>query len=248
MSLGYEKEDKKKIAILSGLCESIKETGTVIFAAHSNHHSKVAYPASFKSVIGIKYVEGLKKNVMIDFNNRNIILSTDCVCISKIGSNYVRKGNSYLCPFISGVYGSFLQQGLVKNIDNFLSKEKKEYLQKIYLCKDMILNNLIPRHKKLAYYTNKVDENNIKHFNYLSSKVNHILLITDINKLNELETGSCVFIGQCNISLYEYYKLKELVTNIRYNKVNIVMMYPIFNAIERLQFMKEIDAIYSLYI
>lgn|GEM_PF-1637994 len=168
LSLGSCTATAKKIDILRQVCEEAIEKGIVIFAADPNLPNMKSYPANFERVIGITTSDELKDICHIRYGDRIVEFSDSMVYIPDSTKCTIRRGNSYLCPLIVGLFCNFMG---TRNIDEEAVQEFMNFLQcfshqqnasKIFFDKYKKEENDVLKNKKLLFFADNMDINNMR--------------------------------------------------------------------------------------
>lgn len=234
LSLGFC-GSKEKIYRLKEICDKAIENEIVVFAAHSNN-GKVAYPASFNNVIGVDYDSSIKeKNFYINKKLKNIFLSQPRVDIKKSNSTSYSIGNSILCPYIVGIFCSYINyfklniksKSIQDEFLDFIESMERDYRYKIF----NLLEQDIYSKEALFYPMNSINKETIYDYDELFN-------IVDYCKKSELvEKYDLCIIGLLDkIEDYNGYGVLHLLK--KYKK-DIFMKYAYINTFERYLYSKE---------
>ena len=104
LSLGSCGSTSSRLKELQQVCERAIQRGIVIFAADNNISGKKSYPANFENVIGVVAPENQKEFCKVSYKSRVIEFSDNYVYVPDKMRCIIRRGNSYLCPFLAGLF------------------------------------------------------------------------------------------------------------------------------------------------
>lgn len=234
LSLGFC-GSKEKIDRIREVCDKAIENKIVIFAAHNNE-DKVAYPASFHNVIGVDYDGNIKeKNFYIDKKLKNIFLSQPKIDIKKSNYTSYSIGNSILCPYIVGIFCSYINYFKLniksKNIQakflDFIESMERDYRYKIF----NLLEKDIYNKESLFYPMNSINKETIDSYDGLFNIVDYCKEYELIEKYDLFIIGILDKIENCN-GYGILYLLKKY-------KKDIFMKYAYINTFERYLYSKE---------
>lgn len=250
LSLGYSGSDIDKINKLRNKCQSAIDKGIYIVAASNNVGTKPSYPDSFSNVIGVTSRTDVSNQFLIKIEENEISFSQDFVSIILKEKSIVRKGNSYLCPLVSGWLCQYLytkKRGKCKVTDflkllNYL--DKKDVFNRIYVNRFINEEEDILRGGKTCYFANYVDCNN-KHIYDYNKNLNYIV-DWGFEKINNqpikkiyqyLQNIDVFYIGVLdNIYLKQNYKfMMELFKILMRNNIKIITVFPVLNTYERIK-------------
>ena len=123
LSLGSCGSTSSRLRELQQVCERATQRGIVIFAADNNISGKKSYPANFENVIGVVAPENQKEFCKVSYKRRVIEFSDNYVYVPDEMRCIIRRGNSYLCPFLAGLFCRFVNGNDAedaRSIDSFL--------------------------------------------------------------------------------------------------------------------------------
>lgn len=251
LSLGMH-IDIKKIEKLKSVCLEATSNGILIFSAHSNI-GNVSYPASFNNVIGIGHDKNITKNIFkVDKDNKNIFLSRPLISMNHFGIDASRSGNSFLCPYIVGVFCRYInyyrlplkRKNTHDSLFNFIDLLDKYYKDKIF--------NLLPddlSNKKVLFYPlNKINKNIIESYTYIFDEINYYNLssekydlinsnvYTDIEKA--MEISDLFVIGNIDYEADREYT-KFLIEKVKSYGKDLLIRYSFISTFDRYLLSKE---------
>lgn len=226
---------KEKIDRLREVCDKAIENKIVVFAAHNNDN-RVAYPASFHNVIGINYNSNIKdRNFYIDKNRKDIFLSNPKMDIKNSQCISYSIGNSILCPYIVGIFCSYINyfkldiksKSIQDEFMNFIELMDRDYRYKIF---NLLEKNIYNR-EALFYPMNSINKETIYSYNELFNIVDYCKEYELIKKYD-----LCVIGILDKIEDYDGYGILHILK--KYKK-DIFMKYAYINTFERYVYSKE---------
>ena len=143
LSLGSCGSTSSRLKELQQVCERAIQRGIVIFAADNNISGKKSYPANFENVIGVVAPENQKEFCKVSYKSRVIEFSNNYVYVPDKMRCIIRRGNSYLCPFLAGLFCRFVNgndaedMGSIDSFFDFLVKfSDTKNISKIFFDKN----------------------------------------------------------------------------------------------------------------
>lgn len=255
LSLGICTESKM-ISELEEVCNKAIEKGIVIFSA-DNNHGELAYPSNFKNVIGIGYNKNiLDKNYEVDKEKRKITFSTVNLDIAKETYKYYNRGNSFLVPYVVGIFCRYIKHFKLKTRKNiqdefliFMENLEKEYRYKIFNMididtfeKEAIFYPFNKMNEKIVSdYTDKFNLMGIHKLKELDYEINSTL-----NKLNTYNHMSD-YIDYCDLAIIgeitnkesEYKKqLNQFMLYAKEHKLDLLIRHGYVSTFSRYLFSK----------
>ena len=209
MSIGDEYKYHKEI---EEVCRAATEKGILIVAAYSNQQVEATYPASFPFVMGVRCldIENPLQVLQYDGTGTDVIFSSKFFSLYHVGIPKFYQGNSFGCAVITG----------------YLSNYEDEYEQAILQFVHSTLNGYYPYHtlkqKQCYFLTNRIESGMEKLRNKKTAEQYPVLFI-DHNNYQEI----------CE------YKDRIRIYAMEHPKTEIVLRYPLFNMVERLDFQKK---------
>lgn len=235
----------------SDLLESLQKAiwraisaGIEIIAADNNSQIGYSYPANFKDVIGVKNVIGMKEYVSFDCDNKMVFFSNSLVCVPNIPRYMIKKGNSFLCPLITGVYSKwFVDRNLhLPPFKDFVNDFVKEMISKVFFNHYEEKDRNLVIGKNVLFFTDKMDQNNTQIYNMYKEVCDIKLCFEEVIRNNiediidNVKKNDILFIGALSgefIQKNEEY-LKTLIS-IMIDYINIITVYPLLNISERIK-------------
>ena len=209
MSMGDEYKYHKEI---EEVCRAATEKGILIVAAYSNQKAEATYPASFPFVMGVRCLdmENPVQVLQYDEKKNDVIFSCELFFLYHLGIPVLHPGNSLACAVVTG----------------YLSNYEKQYQQAILQFTLNTLNNYYPyqtlKQKQCYFLTNRIEEPLEQRFIREVTRQYPVLFI-DHNNYQEI---------------FEY-KERIRVYAMENPKTEIILRYPLFNMVERLDFQKK---------
>lgn len=249
LSLGGCSNGSRHIEAMRALCSEAERRGIAVFAANHNMPGMVAYPAYFDSVIGVNTPDGLDNYCQVSFQDQIVNFSENMVYIPDDTQCVIRKGNSYLCPFIVGLFCRFAGR---RKIDTALKKEFMMFLnefsdaqniRKIFFDKSKMSELDALNGKRILFFADEWDYNNQQIFHIYEERAEVKWCFQEIYKKDFKEVADVIrntdvfFIGALgNDFMYqnEGY-LQTLIEYLAKTGIEILMVFPILNTFGRIQ-------------
>lgn len=170
LSLGSCSAAAKRIDILRQVCEEASEKGIFIFAADHNVPNMKSYPANFDCVVGVTTSDELQDICHVRYKERVIEFSDNMVYIPDSSKCTIRRGNSYLCPLIVGLFCNFISKQKISNSDaaaqgfmDFLENLSMNHnATKVFFNKYEMKENYALQGKKILFFADDMDINNMR--------------------------------------------------------------------------------------
>lgn len=253
LSLGSCSVGSKHLLEMKQICDEAERKGIAVFAANHNTPGMVAYPANFDNVIGVNTPEGLESYCQVSFKDKLINFSENMVFVPDDVHCVIRKGNSYLCPFIVGLFCQYvdgrdidieLVEGFMKFLVNF---SKTQNIHKIFFDKSKTQELEELNNKKILYFAEEWDYNNQQIFRIYEENTDiqwcfKDIYLKDFSKIEYiLDSADVFFIGalgnefMCQNEKY----LHRLIEFLAERGVEILMVFPILNTFGRIHLSKE---------
>lgn len=230
MSIGDEYKYHKEI---EKVCRVATEKGILIVAAYSNQKADATYPASFPFVMGVR-CRDMEKSVQVlqyDEKKKDVIFFSKFFSLYHVGIPKFYQGNSLGCAVITG----------------YLSNYEDRYEQEILKFTLNTLNNYYPyqtlKQKQCYFLTNRIEEPLEQRF---------IREVTRTERCDTFQSGMeklrnkkiadqypVLFIDHNNYQEICEYKERIREYAMEHPETEIVLRYPLFNMVERLNFQKK---------
>lgn len=230
MSIGDEYKYHKEI---EEVCRAATEKGILIVAAYSNQQVEATYPASFPFVMGVRCldIENPLQVLQYDGTGTDVIFSSKFFSLYHVGIPKFYQGNSFGCAVITG----------------YLSNYEDEYEQAILQFVHSTLNGYYPYHtlkqKQCYFLTNRIEEPLEQRFIREVTRTERCdTFESGMEKLRNIKTAEqypVLFIDHNNYQEICEYKDRIRIYAMEHPKTEIVLRYPLFNMVERLDFQKK---------
>ena len=230
LSMGDEYKYHKEI---EEVCRVATEKGILIVAAYSNQKAEATYPASFPFVIGVRCLDMDEPVQVLEYDGKknDVIFSCRLFFLYHLGIPVLHPGNSLACAVVTG----------------YLSNYKKQYQQAISQFTHNTLNNYYPyqtlKQKQCYFLTNRMEEPLEQRFMREVTRTEQCdTFESGMEKLRNIKTAeqySVLFIDHNNYQ--EICKYKEYIREyaMKHPEIEIVLRYPLFNMMERLNFQEK---------
>ncbi|MBE5063870.1 S8 family serine peptidase [Lachnospiraceae bacterium DSM 108991] len=253
LSLGCCSSGSKRMQEMKALCNEAEERGIAVFAADHNLPGRIAYPANFDNVVGVNTSEVLEDYCQVKFKDKLVNFSENMVFIPDDTQCVIRKGNSFLCPFLVGLFCRYIgdkdiNTRLIEDFMSFLSElSKKENIEKIFFDKKKAQEMNSLNGKRLLYFADDWDFNNQQMFNIYKKTTDVKWCFKDIYKRDPsvikkilLDADVFFFGALSNEFIYrnEDY-LRWLIEYISKQKINVIMVFPLISTFRRIQLSEE---------
>lgn len=253
LSLGSCVSRTRKVSELELACNEAVEHGIVVFAADNNDPRLNSYPASFRNVISVNTPDGLDQYCQVRYEDQAVEFSENYVYIPDAKRVIVRKGNSFLCPMLVGLFCRFYEEyekkeQLVLQFMELLKElSKHDNISKIFFDKKNPKDIRAMMDKRISFFADDMDFNNRNLYEYYRtvSKVtwsfSEIFGRTVEEMKLELNKNDILFIGVLsNRFLREQedfvHQLVQLAVSM---KKIIVTTIPIINTFDRMKLTKQ---------
>lgn len=230
LSMGDEYKYHKEI---EEACRVATEKGILVVAAYSNQKAEATYPASFPFVIGVRCldIEAPLQVLQYDGTGKNVLFSSKFFSLYHLGIPKFYQGNSFGCAVMTG----------------YLSNYEEGYEQAILEFTHNTLNNYYPyqtlKQKQCYFLTNRMEELLEQRFMREVTRTERCdIFEVGMEKLGNIKTVEqypVLFIDHNNYQ--EICKYKEYIRKyaMEHPEIEIVLRYPLFNMIERLNFQEK---------
>lgn len=249
LSLGSCSPTTKRLKDLKEVCDLAVENGIVIFAADHNMYSVKSYPANFKNVIGVTTQYDAKDYCKIFYKDMVVEFSDNMVYVPDYERCVVRKGNSYLCPFLVGLYCRFIDRNKnysdkVESFMDFLKNfSKKETISRIYFDKYDKKEQYLFSGKKVLFFTDDMDLNNMNLFDMYQDIADISLCFEDVyTNLSDqvekkIEDADIFLIGALSNSFIHENEgyIEKLIEMLVRKKIQIITVFPIISTYQRME-------------
>lgn len=202
-------------------------------AAYSNQQVEATYPASFPFVMGVRCldIENPLQVLQYDGTGTDVIFSSKFFSLYHVGIPKFYQGNSFGCAVITG----------------YLSNYEDEYEQAILQFVHSTLNGYYPYHtlkqKQCYFLTNRIEEPLEQRFIREVTRTERCdTFESGMEKLRNIKTAEqypVLFIDHNNYQEICEYKDRIRIYAMEHPKTEIVLRYPLFNMVERLDFQKK---------
>lgn len=252
LSLGCCSYGSSRIQEMKALCDEAERKGIAVFAADHNVPGHVAYPANFDNVVGVNTPEGLENYFQVKFKDKLISFSENLVFIPDNTQCVIRKGNSFLCPFLVGLFCRFLGDKainvlIIEQFINFLSRlSKKENIERIFFDRKKVQEMNLLNGKRLLYFADDWDFNNQQIFNTYKQIADVRWCFKeiygqepDIIEKKLLEADIFFFGALSNEFIYNNEDYLQWLIEYISKKVNVIMVFPLISTFRRIQLSEE---------
>lgn len=263
LSLGSCGSTSSRLKELQQVCERAIQRGIVIFAADNNISGKKSYPANFENVIGVVAPENQKEFCKVSYKSRVIEFSDNYVYVPDKMRCIIRRGNSYLCPFLTGLFCRFVNGNDaedMRSIDSFFDFLEKfsdtKNISKIFFDKNDEKERYSLQGKKVLFFADDMDYNNLQMY-HMYQEICDIrqcfnrFIQTSFEEMEKLLTGIDVFfIGALSNQFINHNQqyLMRLLDILLTLQIEVVTVFPIINTYERMLLTQESDGtIKSIY-
>lgn len=253
LSLGSCSSGSKRMQKLQALCDEAERRGIAVFAADHNLPGHIAYPANFQNVVGVNTPAEMKGYCQVKFRDRLVNFSENMVFIPDDMQCVIRKGNSFLCPFLVGLFCRYIGD---RRIDPLLIEEfmqflyelsKPQNIQKIFFDKSQLQEMETLKGKRIIYFADEWDYNNQQIFRIYEACSEVKWGFKDIYKKNQkeiehaLEYADIFFVGALSNEFVYQNKLylQWLIEFVANRKIDVIMVFPLLNTYKRIQLAEE---------
>lgn len=259
LSLGSCKPTTKRLNELKAICDMAVENGIVMFAADHNMPGFKSYPANFKNVIGVTTQETAVDYCKVSYGDMVVEFSDNMVYIPDTDRSVVRKGNSYLCPYLVGLYCRFsehsrsVSSNTIKFMEFMKTFSSKDNISKIYFNKYDEKDQYLFSGKKVLFFADDMDFNNMKLYEMYGCIADISMCFHELYPIileERFENIDIFFIGALSnrfINENGLYleKLIELLIN---KSIHIVTVFPLISTYERMEMVANLNGcIKSIY-
>lgn len=227
LSMGDEYKYHKEI---EEACRAATEKGILVVAAYSNQRAEATYPASFPFVIGVRCLDMDEPVQVLQYDEKknDVIFSCRLFFLYHLGIPVLHPGNSLACAVVTG----------------YLSNYKKQYQQAISQFTHNTLNNYYPyqtlKRKQCYFLTNRMEEPLEQRFMREVTRTEKCdtfeIGMEKLENTKTVEQYPVLFIDHNNYQ--EICKYKEYIRKyaMKHPEIEIVLRYPLFNMVERVDF------------
>ena len=257
LSLGSCGSTSSRLKELQQVCERAIQRGIVIFAADNNISGKKSYPANFENVIGVVAPENQKEFCKVSYKSRVIEFSNNYVYVPDKMRCIIRRGNSYLCPFLAGLFCRFVNgndaedMGSIDSFFDFLVKfSDTKNISKIFFDKNDEKERYSLQGQKVLFFTDDMDYNNLQMY-HMYQEICDIHQCFDqfiqisFEEMEQLLTGIDIFfIGALSNQFINHNQqyLMRLLDILLALQIEVVTVFPIINTYERMLLTQQSDA------
>lgn len=249
LSLGCCSSGSKRIKEMKALCDEAEKKGIAVFAANHNLPDHIAYPANFDNVVGVNTLEGANEYCQVKFKDKLVEFSENMVFIPDNTQCVIRKGNSFLCPFLVGLFCRFIgnkriNTQVITEFIEFLSElSETENIEKVFFDKrkKQEMNSL--NGKRILYFADEWDFNNRQMFN-IYKKITEVqwcfkdIYIKNPDVIKKMLCNADVFFFGALSNEFIYYNkdyLEWLIEYISKQKINVIMVFPLISTFQRIK-------------
>lgn len=246
LSLGSCTPTAKRLNELKAVCDKATGNGIVMFAADHNMPGVRSYPANFKNVIGVTTQEAAADYCRISYEDMVVEFSDNMVYIPDSERCVVRKGNSYLCPYLVGLYCRFSEHSgstsgnIVRFMEFMKTFSSEENISRIYFNKYDKKEQYSFEGKKILFFADDMDLNNMNLYDMyrdiadISACFDELYPILQEGNIREADI---FFIGALSNSFIhenETY-LENLIELLMRKHIRIVTVFPLISTYERME-------------
>ncbi len=249
MSLGSCSSTSSRLKELQEVCDRAIKKGIVIFAADNNRSGQKSYPANFSNVIGVIAPEEQEDYCKVSYEDRIVEFSDNYVYVPDDMRCIIRRGNSYLCPFLVGLFCRFVDENKVertKYIHSFLDFleefSEAQNIKRIFFDKNNEAERYSLNGKKVLFFTDDMDYNNLQMYQMYEGVCDiHLcfdqFIKADYDTIGRLLEGvEIFFIGALSNHFintnHEY--LTTLLNILTELQIEVISVFPIVNTYERM--------------
>lgn len=248
LSLGSCTATARKIDQLKKVCDEAVKKGIVIFAADHNIPGMKSYPANFDNVIGVTTSAESSSFCKVTYKDKVIKFSDNEVYIPDIVRCGVQKGNSFLCPYLAGVYCRMYvsdekkENNVISFMDFLKHFIKRDNIEKIYFNKRDKRELYSLEKKKVLYFADDMDFNNMQIYGMYKDVCDidtcfHELYPFDRSKLKKMvKEIDYFYIGSLtNQFIYENNEYLLTLLNFLVDcQIKVITIFPILSTYERM--------------
>lgn len=248
LSLGSCSATAKRIELLRRVCAEAEEKGIVIFAADHNISNMKSYPANFDHVIGVTTSDALHDICNIRYKDRIVEFSDNTVYIPDNSRCTIRRGNSYLCPLLVGLFCSFtgdrkINDSAIRKFMDFLGDfSLNQNASKVFFNKYEANESYALQDKKMLFFTDDMDINNMRLYGMYNAVSKVELCFDNIVGKPLKEAEKCIkdtdvfFFGAMSNQFInenrEY--LADLIDILRKYEKTVITVFPITSTYKRI--------------
>lgn len=250
LSLGSCSPMSKRVNEFKSICEEAVEKGIAVFAADNNTLGKKSYPANFYCVIGVTSSTCEDSYCTVEFYDKVINFSESLVYVPDSERCIIRKGNSYLCPMLVGLYCRFagerqISKAVTMEFMEFLQEiSKHENINKIFFNRFDQGDRDLLNGKKVMFFTDDMDLNNMRMYEMYKEVSDISLCFDDMYQMKmnttELETyvsdTDIFFIGALSVGFIQECRqlLQEIIQMLLYKQIAVITVFPIIDTFQRI--------------
>ena len=261
LSLGSCGPTARRLKDLRDICDEATEKGIVIFAADHNLVGKKSYPANFPNVLGVTTPDDSEEFCKVSYEDKIVEFSDNMVYVPDLTKCIIRRGNSYLCPLLVGIFCRFIddkkicKKSILEFMDFLVEFGKAENISKIFFDKYNVMEQHSLDHKKMLYFADDMDLNNMQIYG-MYKEVNGADLCfkevygkSDKEILEGISSVDVFYIGALSNQFIHENKafLDNLIALLLGQQIEIVTVFPIANTFERIQLTDKGGFIKSIY-
>lgn len=187
--------------------------------------------------------------------------SDNLVYVPDLAKCTIRRGNSYLCPLIAGVFCKFIEgkeickSSILQFMDFLVKFSKAENISKIYFDKYDVKEQHSLDNKKMLFFADDMDLNNMRIYAIYKDVNGARLCFKEVYKKSEEEIMRVIqgidvfYIGALSNPFIHENKefLDNLITLLLKEQIEIVTVFPIINTFERMRLTDKGGFIKSIY-
>lgn len=248
LSLGSLGTGSRHIKEMQSLCDEAQKQSIAVFAANHNQPGMTSYPANFHNVIGVNTTGKMGQYCRISFENKMVDFSENMVFIPDDTQCVIRKGNSYLCPFIVGLFCCYigerqisrdLIEAFMRFLDDFSAARR---IGRIFLDRTNQMEYEGLDGKRILYFADEWDYNNQQIFHFYEERARVRWCFQEIYQKDPVQVENLLadtdifFIGALGNAFMrdnEDY-LQRLIETVAGKSVEILMVFPVLNTFERM--------------
>ncbi len=258
LSVGITNPSEKQLSILRNTCDLLKKNNIEIIAAASNDSSVISYPGAFNDVVSVESNHKILTNVLFDSTQRRVVFFEDNIHIINRNDYILERGNSFLVPIVVGLYVDYIShKSNYKSFDEFLNHNLVQYnMSKIFYEKSLVDNSSFFYNKKLYFFSDVIDETNIKLLESVQDVCNvdytfgAALLESNVNFSKLFKKNDIFFIGavSSDFMMNRNVDIKRLLKILLKGNVMVITLFPLLSVSERIKLSNKYDGhIESIY-
>ena len=197
----------------------------------------------------------------VSYEDKIVEFSDNMVYVPDLTKCIIRRGNSYLCPLLVGIFCRFIddkkicKKSILEFMDFLVEFGKAENISKIFFDKYNVMEQHSLDHKKMLYFADDMDLNNMQIYG-MYKEVNGADLCfkevygkSDKEILEVISSVDVFYIGALSNQFIHENKafLDNLIALLLGQQIEIVTVFPIANTFERIQLTDKGGFIKSIY-